>query len=102
MINKLSAGSKTKPKILFLGYGRKKTKIIHFLIEKGFPLWHSKDKVNSFAKYDLVISFGYRHIIEEKLLKNKMPILNLHMSYLPFNRGLTLTFGLIMKIPHRE
>ena len=37
---------------------------------------------------DLVISFGYRHIVRPRILEslgNK--ILNLHISYLPWNRG---------------
>ena len=36
---------------------------------------------------DLLISFGYRHIIDEEILKRKNNILNLHISYLPFNKG---------------
>jgi len=38
--------------------------------------------------FDLIVSFGYRHIIDKKILLNlKKPIVNLHMSYLPYNRG---------------
>ncbi|WP_431029191.1 formyltransferase family protein [Lysinibacillus sp. LZ02] len=39
-------------------------------------------------KFDLVISYGYRYIISEEIInimKNK--IINLHISYLPWNRG---------------
>ena len=37
---------------------------------------------------DLIISFGYNKIIKKKVLKfTKRSILNLHISYLPFNRG---------------
>lgn len=35
---------------------------------------------------DLVVSFGYRHILKEPIL-SAVPIVNLHVSYLPWNRG---------------
>ena len=37
---------------------------------------------------DFIVSFGYRKIINYSILSQfKKPIINLHMSYLPFNRG---------------
>lgn len=37
---------------------------------------------------DLAVSFGYRHIIPSKTFnKFKRPVVNLHISYLPWNRG---------------
>lgn len=37
---------------------------------------------------DIIVSFGYRHILKPDLLnKVKGPILNIHASYLPWNRG---------------
>jgi methionyl-tRNA formyltransferase len=37
---------------------------------------------------DLIMSFGYRHIIKPPLLTAlACPILNLHISFLPWNRG---------------
>ena len=37
---------------------------------------------------DLIISFGYRHILENEFISQcSCPIVNLHISYLPFNRG---------------
>ena len=39
-------------------------------------------------KYDFLISFGYRYIIKDKILTHfKENALNLHISYLPWNRG---------------
>jgi methionyl-tRNA formyltransferase len=35
---------------------------------------------------DLIISYNYRHIIRKDVLKN-YKIINLHISYLPYNRG---------------
>lgn len=76
--------------LLFLGYGKKKTKLINFLQKKGIKVKHlsRKLKVNDLKGIDLIISFGYNQILDKKILKNlKRPALNLHISYLPHNRG---------------
>lgn len=49
-----------------------------------------EDKLNRevLKDIDFIISFGYRHIIKPEVIKlflNK--IVNLHISYLPYNRG---------------
>lgn len=37
---------------------------------------------------DLILSFGYRHIFKEPILSTiRCPLLNLHISLLPWNRG---------------
>ena len=76
---------------LFLGYNNEKTKLIKFLENNNFKV---KKKFNQeltsddIDNIDLIISFGYRKIIDKKiLLKLKRPIINLHMSLLPYNRG---------------
>ena len=75
---------------LFLGYNSKETKIINFLKHKNLSVRNIK-KILSFKDIkssDIIISFGYRKIIKREILKRlKRPIINLHMSYLPFNRG---------------
>ena len=39
-------------------------------------------------KIDLVITFNYRHVLKKNILKYlKRPAINLHISFLPFNRG---------------
>jgi methionyl-tRNA formyltransferase len=39
-------------------------------------------------KTDFIVSFGYRHIIGQEVIKNfPKQIINLHISYLPWNRG---------------
>ena len=79
---------KIKMLILFLGYDNSETKLIDELIKKDCNVFLSKDKVSDFNKYDLVISFGYRHIIKREVIKKSIiPIINLHISYLPWNRG---------------
>lgn len=87
--------------ILFLGYNSKKTKIINFLKKQKFKVKCSnkplreKENLNI---YDLIISFGYKHIINKKILiKYKKPIINLHMSYLPFNKGAHPNFWSFME-----
>jgi len=74
-------------KILFLGYNKTETKIIAALEKKNCNVVHSSINC-SLDGYDLVISFGYRHIISiEKLHTLTCPIINLHISFLPFNKG---------------
>jgi len=74
--------------ILFLGYDENHTSLIAQLISKKCKVWHSQEKITSTNEYDFVISFGYRHIIKRELIENsKAPIINLHISYLPWNRG---------------
>jgi methionyl-tRNA formyltransferase len=75
-------------KTLFLGYDEDETSIIDSLIAKGCRVDHTKDKIQLTSGYDFAFSFGYRHIIGEDIIKSiRCPILNLHMSYLPYNRG---------------
>ena len=77
-------------KILFLGYSSKQTKIIDNLKEnKNYQIFNTKNKIKSkdIESINLVIVFGYRHIISQDILKKVKKIINLHVSYLPYNRG---------------
>jgi len=76
-------------KCLFLGYDNSQTRLINFLKKKKILVTHQKKIIKKgIEKFDLIISFGYKHIIKSDILKKlKRPILNLHMSYLPFNKG---------------
>lgn len=77
-------------KILFLGYDEKETALINLTGEKPSVanVDHASEMVSDFSGYDLVISYGYQHIITaESLSSLKRPALNLHISYLPYNRG---------------
>ena len=79
-------------KIYFLGYSKKETKLINFLKnKKNIKLIHFYNKnltLIEASKADLIISFGYKKIIKKKILKIvKRPIINLHISFLPYNRG---------------
>ena len=75
-------------KILFLGYKKSETSLITYLSKIGHEVWWHNKKINNTLTFDLVISFGYRYIIDKKVLKNnKCLFINLHLSYLPYNKG---------------
>lgn len=80
---------KLKTKVLFLGYNSSETKIINHLISNNCIVDHDNEKLNNFnINYDIVICFGYRHILKKEFInKCDCPIINLHISYLPYNRG---------------
>ena len=75
-------------KILYLSE-QYNVKFMSFLKEKGEVNWTRK-KINPtiIADYNWVISYGYKHILSREILKNsKNNVINLHISYLPYNRG---------------
>ena len=77
-------------KILFLGYSNKETAIIDKLKDnKKFQIFNTKKriKLKNLSNINLIISFGYRHRIDNEILIKKKNIINLHISYLPYNRG---------------
>ena len=80
--------SSPKAKILFLGYSREQTSLVDDLVSKKCEVWHTDEKIQSTVGYDLVISYGYRHILKKEIIESSTaPIVNLHISYLPWNRG---------------
>ncbi len=78
-------------KILFLGYNADQTKLISFLKKKKFKvnqLGQKQINIKNIDKDTLLISFGYKKIIKKHFLeKLKRPPINIHISYLPYNRG---------------
>ena len=80
-------------KILFLGPDKEPQKrLITFLFNDGNSVVRHEDKLdyNNIveSKYDYLISFGYRYIIGKDVLDYfKEKAVNLHISYLPWNRG---------------
>ena len=79
--------TQTVKKILFLGYNEKETVLINFLKNNGCKVTHSSDIEFDFHDFDLIISFGFRYIIKTDIIEKAPPIINLHLSLLPFNRG---------------
>ena len=77
-----------KLKVLFLGYTIEQTTLIDELIQAGCEVWHTEEKIQSTTGYDLVISYGFRHILKKEVIeRSTVPIINLHIAYLPWNRG---------------
>jgi methionyl-tRNA formyltransferase len=80
---------------LFLGYKKNQTSLIYFLKKKKFVVknFQKIPSLKEFKKSDLIISFGFRKIISENIIKKlKKTIINIHLSYLPFNRGANPNF----------
>ena len=79
-------------KILFLGYDKDKPQLIE-QIQTHNNHWKVKQTskkitLREIKDLDLIISFGYRDIINNEIISLfKKPIINLHLSYLPFNKG---------------
>ena len=76
--------------ILFLGYSKDETQLIGALESNNCRVEVTDKKIDldKSEGYDLIISFGYSYIIPNYFIeKCSCPIVNLHISYLPFNRG---------------
>lgn len=87
-VSLISGGGTSKAKILFLGYAPHETSLFDELIKAGCEVWHTGGKIQSTIGYDLVISYGYRYILRKEIIdSSSVPIVNLHISYLPWNRG---------------
>lgn len=74
--------------ILYLGY--LDNQIHSFLKTKGsvFQTLEPLDHDFEIECYDWIISYGYAHIIKQHIIdRTANPIINLHISYLPYNKG---------------
>ena len=81
-MNILLLGPEKEPQLALLG----------FLSDDGNSITIHEEKLNrkNIAKceYDFLISFGYRHIISKEILSYfQEKAINLHISYLPWNKG---------------
>ena len=75
---------------LFLGYKKNQTSLINFLKKKDFAIknYQKIPPLKVFKQSDFILSFGFRKIISVNIIKKiKKTIFNIHLSYLPFNRG---------------
>lgn len=74
--------------VLFLGYERTDTKLIDALESIGCAVTVVTKATDNLSTHDVVVSFGYRHIITAATLRTAArPPVNLHIAYLPYNRG---------------
>jgi UDP-4-amino-4,6-dideoxy-N-acetyl-beta-L-altrosamine transaminase len=75
-------------RILFLGDN---TNILFKELSKNetIDITNNKIEKKDVIGYDFIISFGYRYIIRKDIIDlfNNNNIINLHISYLPYNRG---------------
>lgn len=75
-------------KLLFLGYDREQTRLVGLIEAMGWTVTQSGEPVVDLSTYDVAVSFGYRHILKADVLATaKRSVLNLHIAYLPWNRG---------------
>lgn len=85
LIKKLDHATK---RVLFLGYTKEQTNLIDELVNANCEVWHTQEKIETTEGFDFVISYGYKHILMKPVIESsKAPIINLHISYLPWNRG---------------
>lgn len=74
--------------VRFLGNEGSQSRLPSVLQGKGHVVEQTSEALSDLGGADLNISFGYRHILPPKVLKtSKRPVLNLHIGYLPYNRG---------------
>jgi methionyl-tRNA formyltransferase len=72
---------------LFLGYDKSQTGLIDVLVNSQCEVHQTAGRSLN-TDYDLVVCFGYRHMLEIETIESfSCPIINLHISYLPFNKG---------------
>ena len=77
-----------KKSILFLGYDKNETTLIKELENRNCKVNHTSKNIKSLSGYHLVISFGYKYLIPKETINScNCDIINLHISYLPWNRG---------------
>lgn len=79
-------------RILFLSNNDVARPLFQWLLEMGETVFWHEEKLNSenpaLDETDLVISYNYRHLIKENVLSRvKWKAINLHTSFLPWNRG---------------
>lgn len=74
--------------LCFLGFNREKTRLIDFISDFGWRVVWTDKEIDDLSPFDAVVSFGYRHVLRQNVIKtSSRPIINLHISYLPWNRG---------------
>ena len=80
--------NKPRRRLLWLGYENGESRLPDFLSRLGFEVTTTAAPVSDLSGWDQVVSFGYRHILSSEVIStSRSEIINLHMSYLPYNRG---------------
>ena len=79
-----------KKKCLLLGWPKYKKKISEEIRSLGWDVTIQNNQINkkNIKKYNCVICYRYKFIISKDIIsKLSRPIINLHTSFLPFNKG---------------
>jgi len=79
-------------KILFLYENPKALRLSDWLITEGNEIAFFSDPIEpnqiTIGNFDLVVSYTYRHILPKTIIEEAHGnIINLHIAYLPWNRG---------------
>lgn len=62
--------------------------LVEFIESKGSRVWITDEKITDDLDADFIVSYGYRHILPVWVAKEfEGRAVNLHISYLPYNRG---------------
>lgn len=86
-----------KGAVLFLTNNQNTLELYHWLLEQGEKVYCIQNKLTvemmEALRPEFVVSFNYRHLIPEEVLA-LLPgrIINLHTSFLPYNRGSSPNF----------
>ena len=75
---------------LVLGKIKETSKLKKAILKKKWKVFckNKKININDLRNIELVITFNYRYVLKKSILKKlKRPAINLHISYLPFNKG---------------
>lgn len=86
-MRRLADGRDAGAGVAFLGYGPNESRLPDAFAAAGHAVWHTDEPVQDLSGFDLVLSFGFRHILRPWVLAQGVPVVNLHVSLLPWNRG---------------
>lgn len=68
--------------------GKEAEQVQPILKSKGYQTFCVSDPIKDLSPYEVIISFGYRHIIPKAVLNTATcDVFNVHISLLPLNRG---------------
>ncbi len=79
--------------LLLLGYNSEESPLVSELTKLRFDVSQTSGTIKDLSKFDHIISYGYKRILDRSTIASaRKPILNLHISFLPYNRGMHPNF----------